>query len=866
MQAGESALSFEERETSGCIPDRFARVSASLPNHIAVRSLHHTLTYHDLDLLSNRLADFVHARLGGGQKPVALFLRDGADILAALLGVIRAGSFYSALQPRDPHERLAAVMKNLDAALLITDKDLLPLAQRIATPGCQVVTLAEAQGPVGPRAGIAIPPEDYAGVYFTSGSTGEPKGVLRTHRAILHRAWVDINDYHIGQGDRLLFTRPFNTSSSLSNLFDPLLSGASIIIYDMENDGIHRMAEVLDANEITIFVPPLEFLRYFLDILPQNVQFPHIRCVILSGDVLYRRDVERMRTHVSPRTVIIHHLSSSEGGLLARKVIESSTILDSNIIPVGYPAAAKELLILDEDRKEVGTGETGEIAVRTELIFPGYWHQPNLDNGKWMPDPADTSKRIFLTGDLGRFRPDGQLEFVGRKDFRVKIRGFSVDLSAIESILNSFHEVRRAVVLARENPNGEKRLTAYVSPMPGVELAPNTLRELLAARLPDFMLPKAIVILDQLPLTQSGKIDRQSLPVPDWLDQEISDAYVAPRDALEEKVTRIWEKTLNVPRAGIRDRFVDLGGDSLLAMAMFLELEKELGLRLPPSLLVDHDTVEKLVQALHQLDTLGVRSLVPLKPDGNRSPLYLIPGAFGDVSIWKQALPYFSEAQPIYGLQALRREGDSLYNLTVEQVASVFIQNIKDFQPEGPYYLAGYSFGGLIAFEIAHQMATKGDRVAFLGIVDSTAPGRRQGAKWTDRLRIHTSNLQALSWQERLKYLNESTARGLLRLSRRKILKEVIPVRKMIGSDHLKATSRASRSYFPDSRYAGAITVFKVSEEPWYVRWDRMKGWQTLVQGNIKIIQVPGNHANIMKAPQVRELALGLQTEIEMVS
>jgi thioesterase domain-containing protein/acyl carrier protein len=634
----------------------------------------------------------------------------------------------------------------------------------------------------------------------------------------------------------------------------------------MENSGIHQMAEVLATNEISIFVPPLEFLRYFLDILPKNEQFPHIRCVILAGDVLYRRDVERMRTHVSAQAVIIHHLSSSEAGLLARKLIEPATILDSNIIPVGHPVAGKELLILDEDHKEVEAGETGEIAVRTELTFPGYWRQPDLDNGKMMPDPADSSRRIFLTGDLGKFRPDDQLEFVGRKDLRVKIRGFSVDLSAIESILNSFSEVRRAVVLARESPNGEKRLTAYVSPMPGMELATNSLRELLAARLPDFMLPKAIVILDDLPLTRNGKVDRRSLPVPDWNDQDISDAYVAPSDALEEQVARIWEKTLHVPRAGIRDRFAELGGDSLLAMAMFVELEKELGLRLPPALLVDHDTVESLVQALRSLDTLGARSLVPMRPEGNRPPLYLIPGAFGDVSVWKQALPYFSEDQPIYGLQALQRAGDSLYSLTVEQAASVFMQNIKDFRPEGPYYLAGYSFGGLIAFEIAHQMAARGDRVAFLGIVDSTAPGRRQEAKWTDRLRIHTNNLQALSLQERLKYLNERAARGLLRLSRRKLLKEAIPTKKLIGSDHLKASSRASRTYFPDPTYPGAITIFKVSEEPWYVRWDRMKGWQNLVQGSVKIIRVSGTHGNIMKDPQVRELAQGLQTEIERVS
>jgi thioesterase domain-containing protein/acyl carrier protein len=582
--------------------------------------------------------------------------------------------------------------------------------------------------------------------------------------------------------------------------------------------------------------------------------------------VLYRGDVERLWPHLRREVVIIHLLSSSEGGLLARNTILSTTPLDSDIVPVGRPTADKEILLLDEDRQGVENGEIGEIAVRTEKNTLKYWRRPELEAENYLTDPRNPSGRIFLTGDLGRFRPDGQLEFIGRKDFRVKIRGFSVDLAAIETVLNSIPSIRRAVVLVQESPEGIKRLLAYVAARDGVKQEPRQLRQAMAARLPEVMLPHAFIFLDQLPLTSSGKVDRKSLPAPDWVGLDESENYTAPANPLEEKIARIWQKVLKLPLVGVRDRFMEIGGDSLLAMSMFLALEEELGLRLPPSLLIDHNTVETLAKAISQLDVLGVRALVPLKVGTHlHTPLYLVPGALGDATIWKQALPYFGEDRPLYGLQALRRDGDTLYSLTIEKAAAVFLKSIRDFQPEGPYYLAGYSVGGLIAFEIARQLAALGQRVAFLGIVDSTAPGRREEAVWTDRLRLHLDNLRAGTWRERLEYLNERAARSLLRLSRNKLLRQAVPLKKVIGSDPRKATTQASRSYHPTTPVPGPMVIYQVSEEPWFVRWDRMKGWRDLVLGELKIIRIPGTHGNIMKEPYVRELVLSLQAEMENV-
>jgi amino acid adenylation domain-containing protein len=527
------SLPFTEQDLNRTVVGLFVQIARQFPDQVAVKSARQSITYRALDQRSSSMGRFLAAHLGLMQQPVALLIEDKADMTVAILAVIRTGHFYSALRPSDPPTRLTNMLNDLGASILLVSEGMLPLARAIAPPGCRVVTDIEATDADDSSFLAPVTPESLTGIFYTSGSTGEPKGVPHVHQNLLLSANRKGLYLTYGPEDRLLLMYPFSSAASLPFIFNALLNGATLIFFDTEKS-LASLAETLLEEHITIFRPPLPLLRSFLDILPPDTIFPDIRYVFTLGDVLYRRDVERLWPHLSQQALIFHMLASSESGTLAGNILRQGTPLDGDILPVGFPLPGKEPVILNEQHQIVPPGEAGEIAVRTDMLFPGYWQRPDLNSQKYVPDPADPSRQLFLTGDIGRFRPDGQLEFIGRTDFRVKIRGFNVDMSAIESVLMSIPEIQHAVVLPWADQDGDKRLVAYLSWALPASLPPGELREKLAQRLPDYMHPAAFITLDTFPLTVTGKIDRKALPAPDWNRLRQETAYIAPRNETEK--------------------------------------------------------------------------------------------------------------------------------------------------------------------------------------------------------------------------------------------------------------------------------------------------------------------------------------------
>ncbi len=823
---------------------------------VAVKSGSRIYTYRDLDEYSSRIGHHLFNQLGPGPRPIAVLMENPADVIAALMGVLRSGNFYSILSARNPAARLKVILEDLQASVLLVDAALESLARDAAPATCTLVRFDRIPEYPGGRFQCPVSDDFLAGVYFTSGSTGEPKGVLRKRSVILARAMAEIEAVGLQPQDRALLTSQLSASASLSTVFSALLVGAALLIYEPDKLGISPLREFALNEEITIFRITVELLRYFIDSLPPDTFFSAIRVFMSSGDVLYRRDLERVWKHLPRNAAFIHQLAASETSLLARNILYYDTPLDGDIVPVGYPFAGQDIFLLDEYRKPVPAGDVGEICQRSDWIFPGYWRRPDLTDEKLIPDPENPDQKIYCSGDLGRFRPDGQLEFIGRMDSRVKIRGFSVDMSAVESVLMSFSDVRRAVVIPITGENGRKRLVAYASPMPGYELDTKTLRTNTARHLPDYMIPAAFFILHDFPLTATGKIDRKALPSPNWNELQKFESYTPPADEMEEKLAGMWQKALGLQKIGVHDNFFDLGGDSLIASALFVDIERQFGLRLPLSFMVENNTVRRMAGELQKPG--GNRGLVALQPDGERPPLFLIPGAYGDALFWRTLLPYAHPDQPLFGVQALRRDGDHLYKYNVEQIATRFLEDIQAVMPNGPYRLLGYSFGGLIAFEMACQLEAKGERVTFLGQVDTSPPGSNRDASIPVRLRIHAGNIRKLSWEKRWKYLQDGFKRQLIELGRRKAIHDAMPVEKFFPNDHRAATTLAIRSYKPQKKFVGDITVFKATERPWYIRWDRMGGWQGYVTGEVTFHEVPGTHGSIVREPNVKYLAEAL--------
>ena len=847
-------IPFDEQEIRGSIPDRFARIVSTFPERLAVISGDLALTYGDLGDISDRIAQSLCARLGNQAEAIALLTTHGATTVIALMGVIKAGKFYCALDPDDPVSRNRAVLANLSAHLLIADQKCLPRARQIAPNQCAVTTIEELEThPLShDLQGLILNHTTRAAIYYTSGTTGEPKGIPRDHHGMLYRAWLDSVVLGLKPWDRLVMLRRFMFSGSSGDIYSALLSGATLCIYDVKQLGISMLPGYLNSEKITIFRPPIELLRYFLDNLERNDSFPNVRCIALSGDVLFKKDIARIRSHFAKGVSIVYQLSASETGVLARWVIDADTRIDTDIVPVGFPVPGKEILILDDDGRKLSPGMTGEISVRSSLIDAQSGKYPEFMENQFITDPDHSSGRIYRTGDLGRMRQDGLLEFVGRKDFQQKIRGYRVNMPAILSKLMEVKGVRRAAVTARADPTGEKRVVAYLTPALGATLSAEGLRASLAQDLPDYMLPAAFVFMDQIPVNANGKIDYHALPDPDWSHPEVHSELMAPRDDIERRLVDLWQAALGVEQVGIQDDFFALGGHSLSAADLVVRIEKELGKKLYPAILLDCNTVERLAQVLKQSD-MPAKLIIPIQVGGGRPALFLAPGNGGDTLYFRNLASYLGADQPVYGLQVTDL-GSLLPVLTdLEAMAAYYVREIRALQPAGPYYLAGHSFGGRLAFAIAQLLAQAGEPIGLLVLMDTFAPGQYPQALWYERIRIHLNNLRTLPAGEWFGYFRKRVNDAVVRLSRYRAVRFIIGRLRLVPPGPSSKNRIAARGYVYRP-YPGKMIFFRVKDRPFYVRTDLTSGWQNYA-ASLEVHDVPGNHATLIQEPHLHFLA-----------
>lgn len=863
-------IAFLQRELTGTIPDRFLNVADQLEMNIAIQLDEQAITYGELRQRVRCIANFFVHELGDQQKPVAVLYTSQKELIPLLVGIVNAGHIYSTLSANDPVMRIASVLENLAAPFLVVcDKKILSLAESVCPNGTKILLAEDVYLEQITPSKVSLDGDSFAVVSYTSGSTGEPKGVLRTHKMILHQAWTYNQQFGMDVNTRMLGIRPYGTTSSLSELFNPLVNGSTIFPFDLKEDGLGSLPHFIKSHKITMLRPPIQVIRSLLDILPKGEIFPDIQYIFATGDVLYRRDVDRLRKIIPHEAVIVHQLSMSEAGILAVNKINRTTKLDADVVPAGFPVKGKEVIILDENGNSLPQGEVGEIFIRTNFTFPGYWRAPDRSSARFLPDPLDETKKIFATGDLGRLRPDGQLEFQGRLDARVKIRGFSVDLSAIDAALQRVPGALRSVTVAQSNESGERRLVAFVQPVNGQVLSPSDLRKDLLQILPDYMVPHLFITVDDFPLTTSGKVDRKSLPLPDWKQSQSSAEYVAPRDVVEEKLVSIWQKGFDIERIGIHDNFFDLGGDSLLASALFVEIELAFEKRYPLSILLQQGTIADLAGILRIQNASKPDCIVALRVEGTNPPLFLVPGGGSDTITLIELVEALSKNQPVYGLEdAFIGTSRSVYADGIKHAAGEFINAIKQVQPYGPYYLGGHSFGGLVAFEMACQLQATGEDVAHLALLDTHAPVEiNEVGTLNNRLLTHISNLRGRSPYEVIQYFIQRVKRRFSKLGRNKWVQKIYklkPVENILWYDNRRYVQMAHRGYKPGI-YEGDAVVYRATERPLSVTWDMTAAWPEFVTGQVEYQDVPGRHITFIKQPNAEYLARLMTEYLERV-
>jgi amino acid adenylation domain-containing protein len=826
--------------------------AARYPDRLAVVSGDRRLTYGELNQAANRIAHLILSCLGSADTSVALLFEPGASIVAAILGVLKAGKMYVALDPSYPLPRTAYMLEDCQARLLLTDARHGVVAAQLAQGGQAVVNCDDidpglpAANPTG-----AISGSTPAFLLYTSGSTGNPKGVLHNHRNVLVEVRNYTNDVSIRPDDRLAVWHSFSFANSIRNLYGALMNGAAVFPYDLPGQGLMPLAEWVRQHEITMIHTLGTTFRAFVDLLPSGMTFPSVRVLRLGGESIRGDDVEAFKRHFPPPCVLMHVMGPTETFSIRRQLIGHDWKGDRGKVPVGYPVADKEVLLLDEERRRVGPGEPGEIVVRSKYLAVGYWRQPELTRAAFLPDPDGGEERLYFTGDIGVMRSDGCLTHLGRKDFQVKIRGHRIETGEIEAALSDLEPVKAAVVHAQPDGQGELRLVAYVIAAPGRTAGTSELRRALAQTLPEIMVPSSFVFLEDFPLLPNGKINRRGLPIPDPQRPAQPVPYTAPRHPLEWQIALIWRELLKVPMVGVFDDFFELGGHSLLAAQLMQRIEEELGRRLPLTVLLSAPTVAGLAAAVQRQGPFGRELIVPLRAGGANPPFFFFHGDYNGGGYYSRVMARGLPAeQPFYAVHphplADLPIPDTMAGMVTELVAA-----IRAVRPHGPYRLGGHCNGGLFAFEVARRLVAEGDKVDALVIIDASARNARyrlvsrlaRVLAWIGRLdgqaearlflslRAHVTDLASgpAGWRRRLA-VPPAAAPG-------EDLDLVAGATGWPEGERVAAFRLVARAHVP-GRYSGTVALLVPAQR----RSLRHDLWWSLVADRVEVHSVPGAH------------------------
>ncbi len=713
---------FERSEIEQSIAARFESQVVNYPDHLAIRDWGTTLTYAQLNQAANRVAHAILDQLGEGEETVALYLGHNYKMIVAIMGVLKAGKIYVALDRAFPPERLTYILGDSGANLILTDDANRAAVETLAGDEQPVLNLDQLPASL-PQTNpnLSIAPDRIAYIIYTSGSTGKPKGVYQNQRNLLHNIMQYTNTLHLGHYDRLSLLYSCSVNGSLRDIFGALLIGASVHPYNVKEDGLLSLAAWLVEQEITFYHSVPTLFRHFIEALPDGVQFPNIRLIRFGGERVPRKNVDFYKKIFPDHCLMYTGMGSTETSTIRQLFIDKETVMEASVVPTGFAVAERDVLLLDEAGQDVGLNEVGQIVVRSPYLAVGYWNRADLTAEKIKPDPNGGEARLYFMGDLAQIYSSGCLVHYGRQDFQVKVSGYRIEVAEIEMSLLEHEAVQEAAVLMREDPRGEQRLVAYVVPRRNHTVTTGELKGFLKTRVPDYMQPAVFVILEKMPLTDNGKINRLALPDPEQVRPDLDNPFVPPRNDSEQAMVNIWEEVLGLHPIGVTDNFFDLGGSSLLAMRLVSKIETITGLHVTPTILFQAPSVAQLVETLQQQNVkMSPSVLIPLKPEGIKPPIFLLPGNMGNVfTDLKELVRHIDADCPVYAFQ------DGIHNENrVEDVARKYLAELKTIQPEGPYALCGICWGGPIAYEMAQQLRAQGEAMTMLALVEPSRPWR----------------------------------------------------------------------------------------------------------------------------------------------
>ncbi|AFZ00786.1 amino acid adenylation domain-containing protein [Calothrix sp. PCC 6303] len=889
-----------------CMHQLFEKQVTKTPDAIAVVFGNEQLTYKQLNTKANQLA---HHLKHLGVKPgvlVGVYLERSLEMIPAVLGILKAGGAYVPLEPSFPQARIQLLLSSLEINCLVTQTHLLPNIHELepqlpslqnlicldksvaASYGQQKVwNYSELEFFSSTNPELVNTADDVAYVIFTSGSTGTPKGVVVRHQPAINLIeWVN-KTFHVSSTDRVLFITSLCFDLSVYDIFGLLAAGGSIRVVSKEDArDPERLLNIVCHEPITFWdsaPPALQQLASLFPTVSAKRANPRLRLVFMSGDWIPVPLPEQLKA-TFPGVEVISLGGATEATIWSNyypiKDIEPHWVS----IPYGKPIQNAKYYILDSFLNPCPIGVTGELYIGGECLASGYLNQQELTAQKFIPNPFIPNKegnpaKLYKTGDLARYFPDGNIEFLGRIDHQVKIRGFRIELGEIESVLLQHEAVQDAVVMAREDEPGNKRLVAYVVVTQASVI--NELRRFLQEKLPEYMVPSAFVAIDSIPLTANGKVDRRALPIPDQVRTDLDREFVSPSNSVEVELTEIWEQVLGVQPIGITDNFFDLGGHSILAVKLFAQVEKKFAQKLPLATLFQAPTIQQLATLLNQTEQASWSSLVKIRSgDNKKKPLFFIHALGGNIIGYQTLIRHLSSQQPIYGLQAQGLDGKQAPHTRVEDMACHYIQEIRKIQPHGPYLFAGFSSGGTIAYEMAQQLTLQGEKIDLLAMFDTYNPQLFiQSPCFSRTLYSYMRTLVQMPLKDKWHYFQAKVDWIQSALTGKTSSKFDLWNEQSFSEDEnphnmvlIEALKKATMSDYAPQPYSGNITLFTTKEVLRWCKYVPERGWKDLAQGGVEIHPVTGTHLGMLDEANVPTLATKFiacleqaQTEVEDV-
>ncbi|NEO46359.1 MAG: amino acid adenylation domain-containing protein [Moorea sp. SIO4A3] len=871
-----------------CIHQLFEEQVELTPDAVAVVFEHEQLTYRQLNSRANKLAHYLRST---GVKPevlVGICVERSLEMVMGLLGILKAGGAYVPIDPDYPKERIAYMLKDSAVSVLLTQQKLLTsLPSHQASVVCWDIDSEAINSESEENLTTLVTPDQLSYINYTSGSTGVPKGVEVTHRGVT-RLLFGVNYANLDAKQTFVQIAPISFDASTFEIWGALLHGSRCVIFSEKIPTSKELSHLITKNKITTLWLTSTLFNTIIDENPEALS--GIRQLLIGGEALSVSHVRR-GLKALPSTQIINGYGPTENTTFTCCYAIPS-LLDSQgrSIPIGTPIANTQTYILDQHLQPVPIGIPGELHIGGAGLARGYLNRPQLTEQKFIPNPfsKQPGSRLYKTGDLARYLPDGNIEFLGRIDNQVKIRGFRIELSEIEATLTQHPQIQEAVVIVREALPGDKRLVAYVvSPGEKADILTTKLRGFLKQKLPQYMIPNAFVVLDALPLTPNGKVDRRGLPAPDTSRQSGTETFVAPRDSIELQLAQIWSQVLGIQPIGVTDNFFELGGHSLLAVRLVAEIEKVTQTKLPLAALFQFTTIEEIASLLKEpevadnpnpnlspellpLDTDDLRALltivagregarprpdslmVTIRPTGVKPPLFYCANGVGEISTLAR---YLGEEQPVYFLESgyvvIGKKGQPT-EANIKAIAASHVRDILEVYPTGPILLTGYSFGKNVAYEVAKQLQERGKKVAFIAILDTSGSGQMY--------RYYVQTIQSA-----LVAMKKKLLRGSLLSFAQQLGSLLWEVKNNLTAQKSMSAVGANQGEYLMQGYSGKITLFlarvagrhHIKIQRWLFP---LMGWEEHV---VDLIRVPGDHYSMRTEPHVRVLAERLKTCID---